>query len=195
MKWFLGLVILLMCGGGYYEYQVLHGQIMVDELQISDLNTKLQSASAAEQKAISDLAQLKASLAGAPGKSDNPATQPQFAKTTGPQNPAPLPSATSPGGNSSSPSAASVVPGTLATNLGTINAIDGKVYPNCQLLKINTDNIVISNAQGITQIEMSVLPANLQKMFGFDPKVGVLSNDQVQALEQQQRQGTFAIGK
>jgi len=183
MNWFLLLIILLMAGGGYYEYQTLHGQVTVDEMQLSDLKTKLQSAQDDQQKSADTVKQLNAKLADADTKSANLDKQLQDsnselaaaqaliqaaqAKAAAATAPAPPPSAA-----------------VFTTKLGTLTALDGKTYTACQLLKVNTDSIVISNADGITQVSLNVLPANMQKMLGLDGKQVALSNDQVQLLEQ-----------
>lgn len=186
MNWFLLLIILLMGGAGYYEYQTLHGQITVDDMQVSDLKTKLQLAAAGEQQSADNVTQLTSSLTAVQAKVVELQKQLQDAKSgifTG------QPSTALPA--TSTTIAAAPMP--FTTKLGTITALDGKTYSACQLLKVNCDNIVVSDADGVTQIALNVLPAPMQKMFGFDAKLGPLSNDQVAALEQQ-RQMAAASG-
>ncbi len=111
----------------------------------------------------------------------------------------PAPQLQAQGGSATGVTGASGVSGSTSaaaftTKLGTITALDGKTYTACQLLKINTDSIVISDADGITQVSLNVLPPLTRKLFGFDAKQGALSNDQVQLLEQQ-RQAAVASGR
>ena len=186
MNWFLFLIILAMGGAGYYEYQTLHGQVTVDEMQITDLKSKLQLAAAGEQKSADDVTQLTASLTAAEAKLSDLQRQLQSSNPGLSLNqPAPSPS---PGPNTASTSSAAAM--AFTTKLGTITALDGKTYAACQLLKVNPDNIVISYADGVTQVSLNLLPAPMQKMFGFDSKQGALSNDQVAALDQQLQAAT-----
>lgn len=194
MNWFLLLVILVMGGGGYYEYQTLHGQVTVDQMQISDLKAKVESAADGEQKAVDHVTQLAISLSDAQAKATDLEKQLQAAKAAlaAAQPPAPVATANS----STSPATATggtSAPPVFTTKLGTITALDGKTYAACQLLKVSTDSIVISNSDGVTQVMLNVLPAATQKMLGYDPRLGALSNDQVQLLEQK-RQSAMASG-
>jgi len=186
MKWILLLIMFGMAGGGFYEYQTLNGQVAVDQIQISDLKTKLQTALSDQQKSADAAKQLTASLTDAQAKAADLDKRLQAEKAAlaaiQPAPPAAVPAPLSP---SSPPETASTP--AFTTKLGTVAALDGKTYNACQLLKINPDSIVISNAAGITQVPLNLLPANVQKMFGIDAKVGALSSDQVQALEQKRQ--------
>jgi hypothetical protein len=194
MNWFLLLIILAMAGGGYYEYQTLHGQVTVDEIQLSDLKTKLQTASDAQQKSADAAKQLTASLADAQTKAADLDKQLQSEKTALAAAQAQIEAAAAAKAAASAPPAgATASPPAFTTKLGTLAALDGKTYTACQLLKVNTDSIVISNSDGVTQVMLNVLPAPTQKMLGFDAKLGALSNDQVQLLEQK-RQSAMASG-
>lgn len=197
MKWFLVLVILLMGGGGYFEYQNLQDALTSDQKQIGELKSKLQDETSADQQSADSLAQLKKSLADAQAKSDSLAAQLQAAKAAAPS----AATSTTPGLASSSSSLPPAMPGiaptpasALITKLGTIATVDGKTYSNCQLLKVRSDDIVISDSDGITQVAYNVLPAAMQKLFGYDPKLGTLSDTQVESLEQQ-REAAAAAGK
>ena len=194
MNWFLLLIILAMGGGGYYEYQTLTGQVAVDQIQITDLKMKLQQLTDNEQKASDDVAQLTKSLADAQAKSNSLVGQLQNAKTAlaAAQPPPPAPSATA--GALSSSTANPSSPAAFTTKLGTITALDGKTYADCQLLKVNADSIVISNADGITQIPLNVLPPQTLKILGLSGTPITLTDDQVQSLEQQ-RQAATAAGR
>ncbi len=191
MNWFLLLVILLMGGGGFYEYQTLHGQVTVDELQLTDLKTKLQDSMNDAQKSADHVAQLTLNLADAQSKATDLAHQLQVAKAAAAAAPAVTPTSL-PSSTSTTASSSSTGP-TFTTKLGTITALDGKVYTNCQLMKVSADNIVVNYADGITQIPLNLLPATVQKSFGFDARQGALSDDQVLALEQK-RQAAMASG-
>ena len=195
MNWFLLLIILAMAGGGYYEYQTLHGQVTVDDMQISDLKTKVQSALDDQQKSADAAKQLTASVADAQKKAADLSEQLEATMATLATTQAQLKDAQAKAATAAAPTAAAATaaPPAFTTKLGTIAALDGKTYTACQLLKISSDSIVISNANGVTQVMLNVLPAATQKMLGFDPKLGALSNDQVQLLEQK-RQSAMASG-
>lgn len=195
MNWFLLLIILAMGGGGYYEYQTLTGQVIVDQIQISDLKTKLQQLTDSEQKSSDDVAQLTKSLADAQAKANTLDKQLQNAKSAlaAAQPPPPVPSSTA-GTAISAGTANAAAPPAFTTKLGTIISLDGKTYAACQLLKVNADSIVISNADGITQIPLNVLPAQTLKLLGLSGTPITLTDDQVQSLEQQ-RQAAAAAGR
>jgi len=195
MNWFLLLIILGMAGGGYYEYQTLSGQVSVDGIQISDLKTKLQTALDDQQKSADAAKQLTANLTDVQAKAADLDKQLQGEKTELAAAQAEIQAAEAAAhpATSSPSAAATTTPPAFTTKLGTLAALDGKTYNACQLLKINSDSIVISNADGITQVPLNVLPPTVQKMFGFDVKAGALSSEQVQLLEQK-RQTAMASG-
>jgi DNA repair exonuclease SbcCD ATPase subunit len=195
MNWFLLLIILAMAGGGYFEYQTLHGQVTVDQMQISDLKTKVQTALDDQQKSADAAKQLTASLTDAQAKAADLDKQLQTEKTAlaAAQAQIDAAAAAAKAAASAPTTATTSAPLAFTTKLGTLTALDGKTYTACQLLKINTDSIVISNAEGVTQVALNVLPAATQKMLGYDAKLGALSNDQVQLLEQK-RQTALASG-
>ena len=194
MNWFLLLIILAMAGGGYYEYQALHGQVTVDDMQISDLKVKVQKAVDEQQKSTDTVKKLTASVAEAQKKAADLSQQLETTMATLATTQAQLKDAEAKAAAAApTAGAAPAAPPGFTTKLGTIAALDGKTYTACQLLKISSDSIVISNADGVTQIMLNVLPAATQKMLGYDPKVGALSNDQVQLLEQK-RQSAMASG-
>jgi membrane protease subunit (stomatin/prohibitin family) len=189
MKWFLLIIILLMAGGGYFEYQVLQDQASTNQQQIADLKAKLQKVTSDNSDLTDAIAKFKKSLVDAQAKEDSLTKDLQAAQAAAPQATAQSPA------TGAAPVLSSSVPnGPFTTKLGTINTLGGAVYANCQLLKVNPDNIVISYADGITQVQFALLPPPLQQRFGFDPKQGALTNDQVQSLEQQ-RQSALAAGR
>jgi hypothetical protein len=195
MNWFLLLIILGMAGGGYYEYQTLHGQVTVDDMQISDLKTKVQTALDDQQKSADAAKKLTADLADTQAKAADLDKQLQTSKTALAAAQAQIDAAAAAAKAAAATPAttATASPAAFTTKLGTIAALDGKTYTACQLLKISSASIVVSNAAGITEIALNVLPASTQKMLGYDPKLGALSNDQVQLLEQK-RQTAMASG-
>ncbi|HEX4141675.1 MAG TPA: hypothetical protein VHY09_15105 [Candidatus Methylacidiphilales bacterium] len=194
MNWFLLLIILLMAGGGYYEYQTLHGQVTVDDMQVSDLKSRLQLATDGAQKSAENITQLTASVADAQAKTGDLQKQLDAAKASLATAQAQIQAAQDAAKPSTSASpGATASRAVFTTKLGTITALDGKTYTACQLLKINTDSIVISNADGITQVSLNVLPSDMQKMLGYDNTQGRLTDAQVQLLEQK-RQSAAASG-
>jgi HSP90 family molecular chaperone len=184
MNWFLLLIILLMGGAGFYEYQTLNGQVTVDQMQITDLKTKLQAASDSEKKSADDVNQLTTGLTDAQAKTSDLEKQLQAANTALAAAQAQIQAAKA---AAAPPAAATTAATAFTTKLGTITALDGKTYASCQLLKVNPDSIVISHADGITQVPLNLLPAPTQKMLGFDSTQGKLSDDQVQLLEQKRQ--------
>jgi hypothetical protein len=182
-----------MGGGGYYEYQTLTGQVAVDQLQISDLKTKLQQLTDTKQKSSDEVAQLTRSLANAQTKTSDLDKQLQAAKAAlaSAQPPAPTPTTSMAVASST---LNNPTPPAFTTKLGTITAADGKTYADCQLLKVNADSIVISNADGITQLPITELPPPTLKLLGLPSGQVTLTDDQVQSLEQQ-RQTAAAAGR
>ena len=54
-------------------------------------------------------------------------------------------------------------------NLGTVTLLDGKSYPNSQVLKIEADGVVVNYTGGITKLYYNLMPPDLQKRFNYDP--------------------------
>ena len=180
MKYFLSMIIVLMGCGGFYEYNILNSRHEGDEQRVTDAtaevaplkdqvatltaaNAKLTKQSDDDQTALTDLGKQvqEAQLALMTEKQKESAGKP--APVTDVSNPIPT-------------------PGT--NNLGTIGTLDGKVYPNCQLMKVQADGIVVSYTGGITQVSFNLMQPELQKRFGFDPKMAfTLTADQVAVLE------------
>jgi hypothetical protein len=179
MKYFLILIILGLCGGGYYEYTQLQTKISTDEQEIHALGTKVDASQLDNKTLTDDNVKLAASVKSDEDKITDLNKQLSDAKKTIAAIPPPAPVAPPPGGVPSTPSKPT-------NNLGTITTSDGKTYQNCQLLKVDPDGIVVNDADGITKIVYEKLPADLEKRFGYDPlKPGNLTDDQVQALEKQ----------
>ncbi|MCE0523346.1 MAG: hypothetical protein LV480_10600 [Methylacidiphilales bacterium] len=177
MNYFLSLIIVGLCIGGYYEYSYLQDQSASDLQQISDLSDKIKTLQAENQKLeeqqaksektalakIDDLTkQLQEAQKKLGGGQEQDSTNPAAPKSTAPA--APL----------------------LSNNLGTITTQSGKTYPKCQLLKVKADGIVISYSDGITEIMFGLLPPNLQKRFGYDPhQAAALTEAQIEYEEEQ----------
>ncbi|MEI9999665.1 MAG: hypothetical protein WDO13_11105 [Verrucomicrobiota bacterium] len=200
MNWFLTLIILVLVGGGYYEYQNLEGQI-------TDLKAKADTAEAGRKTADDSSAQLSTQLKQAQTSVGDLTTQLQTLQADLAKTKAALTAA-----NTAADAIASTGSTTLsgganpngstaghwawpATQLGTIATVDGKNYQACRLLKVEVDGIVVNHADGITKILYPAMPADLQKVFGYDIHfAGQLPADQVEQLEQQ-RLAAAAAGK
>jgi hypothetical protein len=66
--------------------------------------------------------------------------------------------------------AAAVAAGHANPNdLGTVTLLDGKIYKNCQLVKVDTDGIVVNYSDSVTKLYFNLMPPDLQKKFGYDP--------------------------
>jgi DNA repair exonuclease SbcCD ATPase subunit len=196
MNYFLILVILGLCGGGYYEYTTLQQKSAADQQQITDLGTKLDALQAENKKLDDDKTQLTNNVADAQTKiadltkqvqeaqstlvkakqqdqQDLEALKTQLAAATAPPPPPPTPT----------------------NNLGTIATVDGKTFQNCQLLKVEADGIVINQADGIIKIVFPMLPSDLQKKFGYDPNhPAPLTDAQIEHQEEQRKAAAQAAG-
>jgi len=195
MNWFLLLLILLMFAGGYYAYQNFEDQLAGDQTVIDYQQKKLDTSQAASHKVVDQTMELKASLAAEKTKEADlkkqldtalaaeTALNAKIAELT------PKPDATA---SANAPAPPPPPPG-IPSKLGTIRA-GGKTYTNCQLLRVQADGIVVSFDDGIIKLLFAALPPSLQKEYGFDPKLGTLTDDQVAALEQQ-RQASAEAGR
>jgi beta-glucosidase-like glycosyl hydrolase len=183
MKYFLILIILGMGYGGYYEYNLLQQKSVADQQQITDEGTKINALQADNKKLEDDKTELTKTVADAQTQITGLTKQLQNAQAAlAAAKPSPITNPTS------SPSAAISPTKTapVSNNLGTITMLDGKIYQNCQLLKVKPDGIVVNYAQGITELTYNLLPPELQKRFGYDPHVAAtLTDAQVDALEAQ----------
>jgi hypothetical protein len=179
MNYFLMLIILGLCGGGYYEYNLLQQKSAADQQQLTDLGAQvaalkaqdatLEAANAQLTKASADLTKQVQDAQGALADAKRKALQ-SSAETPAVSAGATPPLA--PSGNI----------------LGTIGTLDGKTFPDAQLLKVQADGIVITYSGGITQVPFSLMPPDLQKRFGLDSQQAViLTADQVQAQEDKRK--------
>jgi len=186
MNYFLMLIIILLCGGSYYEYNQLQQKGVADHQQISDLTDKVNSLQTNNKKLTDDQAQLKKSADDSLAEINDLTKQVQDAQTaleTAKAQIVQLKARQTTAASSPAPASAPVW-----TNLETVATLDGKSYQNCQLLKVEADGIVINHADGITKLAYGLLPPELQKKFDYDPHgPPSLSDDQVQALEAQRK--------
>jgi hypothetical protein len=180
MNYFLMLVILLLGGGGFYEYNIINSRHEGDVQRLSDLSTQVDTLKEQNTKLTADNAQLTKSSTDAEAKLADLTKQVQDAQSALAVEKQKEDAAKTPAiGSVNNPMP---TPGT--NDLGTIGTLDGKVYPNSTLMKVQADCIVISYTGGITQIAFSLMQPELQKRFGFDPKVAfALTADQVGVQE------------
>jgi len=61
---------------------------------------------------------------------------------------------------------------------------DGKTYQNVVIEKINSDTVRITHSAGVTQIDISTLPADIQKQLNFDPDAAAAATAEQQREEQ-----------
>ncbi len=146
------ILALLAAGAAYYEYSWQQQSSAGFQSQI--------------QQWESQLAQLK---------SENKKLSLEKKKLSQQAVPAPIPA--SPGITASMPGQAPAAPGLPPASgsapiedLGTFTTITGKTYQDAKLLKIEATDIVISDTDGITQVSYAVMPADMQKKFGWDPQ-------------------------
>jgi hypothetical protein len=178
MNYLLFLIILVMAGGGYFEYKNLQQSITFDDQRVATLQSQLDTATADNKKALADkdgqLDEAQQTMKAMQVQLDS--AQNQLAEEK-PPTPTSQPAAPSPSPTLSSPALTS-------TKLGNIVTLDGKTYTNCQLLKVNADGIVVNHTDGITKILFDAMPPELQQTFGFDPHAGSeLSPTQLMADE------------
>ena len=173
-------IILVMGGGGYYEYTVLEQKITTDDQQVSDLNTKLAALQSDNKKLEDDNAKLTKTTNDTGAALTDLTAQLQSTQTALAQLQAKAQAAAS-----ASTPPASTTPAQPGNKMGTIATLDGKTFENCLLLKVEADGIVVNHSEGIMKIEYGFLPPDLQKRFGYDIRLAPrLTDDQVMRLEQ-----------
>jgi cell division protein FtsB len=174
MNYFLLLVVLVLGAVGYYEYTNLEQENATDDQEIVDLKGKIDNLEKENKTLDADKAQLAKDMSTAEAEVANltgeakalTATPETSSSTPATPKPKPLPS----------------------NNLGNITTLDQKTYQNCQLLKVEAEDIVISDSDGITQIAYTLMAPDLQKRFGYDPHVAAtLFPAQVELLEEQRK--------
>ena len=175
-------IILVMGGGGYYEYTVLEQKITTDDQQVSDLNTKLAALQSDNKKLEDDNAKVSKTANDTGAALTDLTAQLQSTQTALAQLQA---KAQATAATSASTPPASTTPAQTGNKLGNISTLDGKTFENCVLLKVEADGIVVNHSEGIMKIEYGLLPPDLQKRFGYDIRVAPrLTDDQVMRLEQ-----------
>ena len=182
------LIILLLCGGGYYEYNDLQQKSAAAQLQISDLSAKVDKLEADNKALEDDKTRLTKMANDAQTEITDLAKQLQAAHGGLAQA---RPSAAQP------PTAnAPAMAATAGNSLGAISTLNGKTFQNCQLLKIKAEGIIINHSEGITEIEYGLLPLDLQKRFGYDPRqAAALTEAQIQFQEQQRKAAADSAGR
>lgn len=176
MKSFLFLVILALCGGGYYEYTVLlqkQDAQATDQKQISDLNGQIDQLEADKKKLQGNLAAANQDLSSAKSQITDLTAQLQALQKVAED------------AKKTAPQPSQVKPAPVSPNfLGTIVTLDGKTFQNCKLLKVDADGITFNHSEGITKVAFILLPPDLEKRFGFDIHTEIqLPPEEVQAQE------------
>jgi hypothetical protein len=175
MNYFLMLVILGMCGGFYYIHQQ-------DQQQIALLQSQLDATSA------------KGPV--------NPANAAANAPTSLPASSTPPPAAAAvavlPPDNSHSAAIDSAAQAAAMAqnpaNAGTtITTLDGRTFQNCKILKVETDGITFSHADGITKILFPLLPIDMQKKYGYDPHAAAAQTAAQLNYQDQVQQATATV--
>jgi cell division protein FtsB len=181
MNYFLMLIIIGLCCGGYYGYTTFQ-QVHTDDVhKLADLQAKLDPLSAQSDKLTADNAQLKKSTEEEQTEIADLTQQVQAAQLALVQAKQAATQATP---VTAAATATPATPPPSSNDLGNITTLDGKSYVKCTLLKVQAECIVVNHSAGITQMAYTVMPQDLQKRFGFDPKVApTLPPDQVEALE------------
>jgi hypothetical protein len=190
MNYFLMMVIIGLCCGGYYEYTVLDEKVVSEQQQLSDMSGKFDALQSENKKLEDEKAQLKKSVDEAQANIADLTKQVQTAQSAlaeAKKQILPPPNATR-----SAIAPASPPP---PIKFGTIATLDGKTFQNCQLLKVDADGIVISYSEGITKLLYGLLPPDLQKRFGYDPhQAAALTAAQIQFQEEQRKAAAQAAG-
>ncbi len=191
MNYLLILVIVLLGCGGFYEYNILNSRHEGDEQRLADATAQVTTMKDENATLSADNAKLSKSNADAQNELTDLGKQVQDAQAALAAEKQKEAAANSP--------AVTAVPNPLpligTNDLGTIGTLDGKVYPNSQLMKVQADGIVVSYTGGITQITFNLMQPDLQKRFGFDPKVSFsLTSDQVAAQEQKRKAAGTTAG-
>jgi len=175
MNYFLTLVILVLCGGGYYEYTLQQQSNVGYQEKISDLQIQVTKLKADNKQLEDDKEQWAKSLTDAQAKIAD-----LTAKIAAAQK------ATDDTIKTQAAPPPVVAPAGPTNDLGTISTLDGKTFENCKLLRVEVDGITFNHSAGITKVLFPLLPLDTQKKFGFDMHNGsTLTPDQVQDREQQ----------
>lgn len=195
MNYFLLFIILVLCGGGYYEYTVQAQSETHYQQQISDLSAEVEKARSDGTKIAAEKDEVSKKLADAQTKIADLNSQIAAAVTTAKAEKdaeAEAKAVAAAQAAAAKQAAAAALP---SNNLGTITTLDGKAFQNCQLLRVETDGITFSHSTGITKIIFPILQPGLQKRFGFDPRIGTeLTDAQVLTQEAQRKAAAKTTG-
>jgi len=193
MNYFLLIIIVGLCGGGYYEYTLLEQKSAADQQQITDLGGKVDTLQSENKTLEDDKAQLTKSVANAQTELSDLTKQVQAAQSALAEAQAQAVQAAKAATPATTTAAAA--PSRPTNNLGTIGTLDGKTFQNCQLLKVQADGIVVNDADGITEIRFGLMPPDLQKRFGYDPhQAATLTEAQIEYQEEQRQAAAQAAG-
>jgi hypothetical protein len=184
MNYFLILIIMGLCYGGYYEYTNLNQEHEDDQKKITDLGGKVDWFATEYKKLEDDKVELTKSVADDQSKISALTKEIQDGKAA--VDAAKAQTAQAP--KSATSAATAVVAAQPSNNLGAITTLDGKSYANCQFLKVKADGIVVSDADGITELAFTLLRPEMQKRFGFDPHVAATLTDAQVEYEEGLRQ-------
>jgi hypothetical protein len=195
MNYFLLVLIVGLCGGGYYEYTLLEQKSAADQQQITDLDGKVDALQSENKKLEDDKAQLTKSVADAQTETADLTKQVQEAQSALAKAQAQAQSLQAATATSTTATTVAAAPSPPSNNLGTITTLDGKTYQNCQLLKVQADSIVVNDADGITEIKFGLMSPDLQKRFGYDPhQAAALTEAQIEYQEEQRQAAAQATG-
>lgn len=191
MNYFLSLVIVLLGCGGFYEYNILNSRHDGDVQRVTEVTAQVDNLKDENSKLASDNARLAKLTTDDQTALANLGKQMQEAQSAlaiekqkeADAKPVDVNAVSNP------------IPTPGTNSLGTIGTVDGKVYPNSQLMKVQADCVVVSYSGGITQVAFNLMPPELQKRFGFDPKTALaLTDDQVAAQEQKRKAAGSTAG-
>lgn len=193
MNYVLLILVILVCGGAYYDHtnlqKIAQDDRAGDQKQISDLTAQVDKLEADNKKLEDENAGLTKNLNDAKSSLNDMTALVQNAQKQAEDAQKQLAQATAPKTQASSPAG----PG---NNLGTVATLDGKSFENCQLLKVEADGITFSHSAGITKVLYGLLRPELQQRFGYDPHVTTgLTDAQVQLQEEQRKIAAQTIGK
>jgi len=198
MNYFLLSIIVVLCGAGYYEQTTMQQRSAADLQQITDLGTQLDALKTENQKLTNDKAQMTKSAAATQAEVADLTQRAQAAQSALAAEKEQALEAAKAAAAAAAVAAAPPPPPPPprpSNDLGAISTTDGKSYPNCQLLKVHRDGIVINCENGIIEIKFNVMLPDLQKRFGYDPQLGAaLTDDQVQIQEEKRKSATQFSG-
>jgi hypothetical protein len=189
MNFFLTLVILIMCAGGYLMYNQDQQKIAALQQQLDDANSKGKDE-ATPNAAIPTVAPSAPGTNHLPTPSGVAATvKAPAAPVIRPAGPVTATAVAVPDGSHSSAIDAAANAATTASNsagVGTFTTLDGHTYSNCKVLKVEQDGVTFSHDDGITKVLYPLMPPNIQKLFDYDPQKAVAQTDAQIRYDQQQ---------